>query len=69
MGFRKPTIGLKGYTLKTLGRNISQNQARDEEIFTFLIFQKKLPKLFFFNKKIAMFLHIVQTSIQDIKKF
>jgi hypothetical protein len=70
MGFRKPTIGLKGYTLKTLGKNIDQNQARDEEILPPFFFQKKLASFFsFLIKKIAMFLHIVQTNIQGIKIF
>jgi len=32
-------------------------------------FQKTLPIFLFLIKKIAMFLHIVQTSIQDIKRF
>jgi hypothetical protein len=47
LGFQKPTIGLKGYTLKTLGRNIGQNQARDEEILP-LYFSKKTLPIFFF---------------------
>jgi hypothetical protein len=49
MGFWKPTK-LKGYTLKTLGRNISQNQASDEEILPFF-FPKNFANFSFFNQK------------------
>jgi hypothetical protein len=48
MGFRKPTIGLKGYTLKTLGKNIDQNQARDEEILPPFFFKKNWQVFFLF---------------------
>ncbi len=58
------------YTLKTLGRNIGQIQARDEEIFPPLFFNKNFGNFsFVLIKEIAMFLHIVQTNIQDIKIF
>jgi hypothetical protein len=57
-GVLKTDHWIEGLRTQNFGTNIGQNQARDEKIF---------PVFFF--KKIAMFLHIVQTNIQDINIF